>query len=1533
MKLNSTSLIKTFSLLFFTILLVNKNYAATVTTATSGNWSNATTWNITVSRPGTITSTLGSRIVTGSSLADFTSTLSIGSQLLNTSNVVIGTVESIQSATSLTLVANAAIAVTNAGWNSRGVGPGDAVSISIGHTITVDDNYTCLSVNYVTPLTANSGMNISANKTLNVTGTYTMPAPGGNYKITLNINNGLLVTNNLSCAGSSSVRRTEINIVDGSLDINNQFTSTTITGSYINVNGNGSVYFSGALSTSFTFSLGTGSNVIYDRNAAQTLKNTTYYNLTIAGTITKAMSNCIVSNKLQIEGNPVLTGAFTYSAGASLVYNTSTNRTATSIEWPSNFTATQGVIIKNTGTITLNENKTIAEGSLLQIDQGATLATNNFQLTLNGNFVNNGNFNAGSSKILISGSQSTQSIGIISTTGEIECAKTSGTATFTGNISATSLLTSNSNSVLKLGTNSYNHVFNQIVLTNGVIYGGNSNITLSMNIRSEFGSFIPESSTITLTGSNVALQWGNFNNLILNGGTFNFPALAINGNFIIKGGSVFTASASVQVTGNFEVIETGRFYLADYDLTINGSVYVGDNLGGLSYLQISGSSGSKVFSQNINIYSGAVFTILNNGEISIGGNLINEGEFIPGNGTITFNGLNKSINSTSSLTFINLNINGIITNNAEINIANTLSGIGQLINSNKIYFTEIVNHTISSLDASTNANFIYYSGNGDQSIINTNYYHLSISGSGNKTILANTNNILGNLELGGNISITLNYNISIAGNLTINGNTNLSTSTNVDFYLGGDFYNIGLGQINISLATIHLNSVDEQSIQNESGEITISNLIISGGNKIFNSDIIINSSLELNGNSGLKVGYSTLLTLNCVVSGTGKIIGSECTIDNLSKIKFARQDGNIGTINIDETLNYFYEVSISNNCTVTIDNIGIYNSLNLLSGTLIISENIDISSTISIPINKTSGFLEMLTTSSMSFGIGQTGSSTFTLPNSLFASTPTFKNFTLNRTADLSLGNNDIVLTGTLTISLGNLITNGKLRLKSDANGTARVATIINSSNTVIGNVTVERYIPGGLGKRKWRLMSFATNNSSTMSINQLYDDIFITAPAGSAAGFDVNPYNPANTASLRTYSESTSGAASNGWTDPSSINSTIATGQGYEVFVRGSRNLPDPYLNWTIPDDVTIDYTGNLNSNDITKTLSYTNTANSAADGFNLVGNPYASTIDFENINITKNKIENKFWSYNPNTGQYGVYDATLHTGTNSITQYIASSQAFFVKANAANPSITFRELAKTDNEGNNYFKSKTTYQSIYPMIKIGISNDSTYSDETIVVLDENASALANDEHDANKWFSDALNIYTLSSDNINLNIDARKTPSHIDSIKLAVFSYNGTDVMTTSHTIDVNGLNSLPIQIDAVLWDKFLNTYTNLKVNSRYEFMITSDKNSYGKDRFVILLGDVNIGIHDNYNNSVIKVFPNPSNGELNLTYSEDWLNKEINYSIIDQSGRTLKSTNIFINNLNTKIDISELLDGFYVLEIISEHKTNRIKFIKRQ
>jgi hypothetical protein len=103
-----------------------------------------------------------------------------------------------------------------------------------------------------------------------------------------------------------------------------------------------------------------------------------------------------------------------------------------------------------------------------------------------------------------------------------------------------------------------------------------------------------------------------------------------------------------------------------------------------------------------------------------------------------------------------------------------------------------------------------------------------------------------------------------------------------------------------------------------------------------------------------------------------------------------------------------------------------------------------------------------------------------------------------------------------------------------------------------------------------------------------------------------------------------------------------------------------------------TKEFAGNLNNGSV----SYGLTAISDSlllRGFNLVGNPYPSSVDWSAASgwtrsvLTAAGGGYDMWIWNPAANNYGVCNSATGTGTNSVTRYIAPMQGFFVRAASA--------------------------------------------------------------------------------------------------------------------------------------------------------------------------------------------------------------------------------------------------------------------------
>lgn len=158
----------------------------------------------------------------------------------------------------------------------------------------------------------------------------------------------------------------------------------------------------------------------------------------------------------------------------------------------------------------------------------------------------------------------------------------------------------------------------------------------------------------------------------------------------------------------------------------------------------------------------------------------------------------------------------------------------------------------------------------------------------------------------------------------------------------------------------------------------------------------------------------------------------------------------------------------------------------------------------------------------------------------------------------------------------------------------------------------------------------------------------------------------------------------------------------------------------------------------------SHTIAITASNNKYNLVGNPYPSSIDWKaatgwgrEVLATDGSSGHSIWIWNGATGNYGAYSSGSATdgGTNSVGRYIAPGQGFFVKA-ATSGSLTMDNNVRKSSPST-YLKSTT------PLLALVVSHPaSSYSDETRLEFGH----LENDGGVAKWWsmYPDAPSLYT---------------------------------------------------------------------------------------------------------------------------------------------------------------------------------------------
>jgi predicted peptidase/chitodextrinase len=397
-----------------------------------------------------------------------------------------------------------------------------------------------------------------------------------------------------------------------------------------------------------------------------------------------------------------------------------------------------------------------------------------------------------------------------------------------------------------------------------------------------------------------------------------------------------------------------------------------------------------------------------------------------------------------------------------------------------------------------------------------------------------------------------------------------------------------------------------------------------------------------------------------------------------------------------------------------------------------------------------------------------------------------------------------VQITDRIKINGGTLAANGNVTLKSTASASAAIQQIVNGSIT--GNVVVERFMAP---KRVYRYISSPVSGVRISDWQNYFPITGTFAGASTGSGLGTNP-------SLFYYAEP------NYIAYPIASNTEfVQAGRGYAAFVRDGVN-PTTLVQTGVPNQ------GNFN-------FSLTGGTGSPANGWNLLGNPYACDIIWANTGWTFSGVGNVVYVREnlPGGGfTWRIWDRSTNTG-NLPNGQIPAGQGFWVQTTTGSPALTVTEAAKsTQSSGTNinYFRSGN--DSIHHVLAMSLSNG-VNQDFAYVKLAVGASDNFEKLTDGTKNQNSHFNLSTLSTDGVDLAVN-ELADTFCDKnipIKLATIA-NG------SYTLNFDNIASFKA-VTVQLEDRFAGELININENtSQYVFSVTSDSSSY-KNRFVLKLG----------------------------------------------------------------------------------------------
>ena len=415
-------------------------------------------------------------------------------------------------------------------------------------------------------------------------------------------------------------------------------------------------------------------------------------------------------------------------------------------------------------------------------------------------------------------------------------------------------------------------------------------------------------------------------------------------------------------------------------------------------------------------------------------------------------------------------------------------------------------------------------------------------------------------------------------------------------------------------------------------------------------------------------------------------------------------------------------------------------------------------------------------------------------------------------------GSGNLGISGTLEVVSGMLDLNAHTLTLLSIEGKSAHLAPLGGSITSAENLVFQRQVGNSNGG--WYLMGPTSQNRNFSDWN---DDFETKGPfpgAGQSAAANENSiYSFEGTGNP----SGNSPGEVNGWRIPTE--DKLEPGKGFRVYLN-----PNFFAG-----NKTIDHQGPPVSGNFDFNLKF-DPNGFEGGGWNLLSNPYPSSIDWNSGSWQKQNIAGTIYTLNGSTGQYAAFNFAddapgLIAGTNGATGIIGGGQGFFVRATAGSPALKMGEAVKS--EFDPAFQKVSVGES--SLMKIKLIDAAGNTDENIVRFHPEGALTFDPRHDAWKMPANKAGISMKTSDGVDVCINTiPKFPADETRIPLTAKAGAG------NCKFQFSGLDDLAAEMYIFLLDNYSGNLSQIQNGSVYEFEVSQSSGSQAEGRFELIFSE---------------------------------------------------------------------------------------------